>query len=194
MKSIQGLFLRAKHWQVFAFLVGGGIVCDVFPTAYMSPALFDSSITKFLMINVLFMAPFIAFFFGWLWSMGSFLSSVTDPRLRLKMNFFGFALIFPIPYTFTFMIVVSQNPQPWIVLLILPFHFLAMFCMFYILYFLSKSLVMVETGKRATFYEYAGPFFLFWFFPIGVWFTQPRINQLYAKRRDIAITQEPVTS
>lgn len=126
--------------------------------------------------------------------MGSFLSSVTDPRLRLKMNFFGFALIFPIPYTFTFMIVVSQNPQPWIVLLILPFHFLAMFCMFYILYFLSKSLVMVETGKRATFYEYAGPFFLFWFFPIGVWFTQPRINQLYAKRRDIAITQEPVTS
>jgi uncharacterized RDD family membrane protein YckC len=43
----------------------------------------------------------------------------------------------------------------------------------------SKNLVLAETSKPASFYDYAGPFFLIWFFPIGVWFTQPRINRLY---------------
>jgi hypothetical protein len=86
------------------------------------------------------------------------------------------------------MLVVSQNPPPWMIWLILPFPLLAMFC---ILYFLSKSLVMFETGKRVTFYDDAGPFLLFWFIAIGLWFTQPRINRLYANRRDIAVAQEP---
>jgi len=57
-----------------------------------------------------------------------------------------------------------------------------MFCLFYDLYFVPKSLVTVESGKQATFYDYAGPFFLKWFFPIGIWFIQPRINRLYARQ------------
>jgi hypothetical protein len=34
------------------------------------------------------------------------------------------------------------------------------------------------THKAAGFYEYSGPFFLIWFFPIGLWIIQPRINRL----------------
>jgi hypothetical protein len=45
--------------------------------------------------------------------------------------------------------------------------------MFYNLYFVSKNLVVAETGKPASFHDYAGPFFLIWFFPIGIWFIQP---------------------
>jgi hypothetical protein len=55
--------------------------------------------------------------------------------------------------------------------------------MFYNLYFVAKTLVLAETGKSASFYNYAGPFFLIWFFPIGVWFVQPRINRLYSEKR-----------
>jgi hypothetical protein len=57
-----------------------------------------------------------------------------------------------------------------------------MYCMFYLLYFVSKSLVLAETDKTATFYDYAGPFFLMWFYPIGIWIIQPRINRLYSER------------
>ncbi len=53
--------------------------------------------------------------------------------------------------------------------------------MFYDLYFVSKNLVLAETSKSASFYDYAGPFFLIWFFPVGVWFIQPRINRLYGQ-------------
>jgi len=60
-------------------------------------------------------------------------------------------------------------------------HFFAMFCLFYDIYFVSQNLAMVETGKEVTFYDYAGRFFLMWFFPIGVWYIQPRVNRLHAR-------------
>lgn len=51
--------------------------------------------------------------------------------------------------------------------------------MFYLLYFVAKGLVTIETGKEAFFSDYFGVFMLFWFFPIGVWFLQPKMNRLY---------------
>ena len=60
--------------------------------------------------------------------------------------------------------------------------------MFYNLYFVSKSLLIAETGKSATFSEYAGEFFLLWFYPIGVWLIQPRINRLYVKTQSAELS------
>jgi hydrogenase maturation factor len=39
---------------------------------------------------------------------------------------------------------------------------------------------LAMTGRTVSFYDYAGPFFLWWFFPLGIWFVQPRINRLFA--------------
>lgn len=85
-----------------------------------------------------------------------------------------------------FFTVIFSNVKSPLIALILLFHLFAMFCIFYGLYFVSKSLVLAETGKPASFYDYAGPFFLIWFFPIGIWFTQPRINRLFAERTKAA--------
>jgi hypothetical protein len=118
----------------------------------------------------------------WLWSMGSFLSSIVAPSLRLRVGFFRFALIYPALYFLPFFyIVFILNPKPTVLTLIVPFHLFATFCMFYSLYFVSKSLALAETSKPATFYDYAGPFFLIWLFPIGIWIVQPRINRIYAQ-------------
>jgi hypothetical protein len=51
--------------------------------------------------------------------------------------------------------------------------------MFYILYFVAKTMKSVEMQKTVTFNDYAGEFFLIWFFPIGIWFLQPRINKIF---------------
>jgi hypothetical protein len=56
--------------------------------------------------------------------------------------------------------------------------------MFSNLYFVAEGLVIAETGKRVSFFDCVGPFFLIWFFVIGVWFIQPRINRLYATKRN----------
>jgi hypothetical protein len=62
---------------------------------------------------------------------------------------------------------------------ILPLHLFSMFCIFYCLYFNAKALKAVEWRRPVTFGDYAGEFFLLWFFPLGIWFIQPRINQLF---------------
>jgi hypothetical protein len=70
----------------------------------------------------------------------------------------------------------AQIPQQ----AILPLHLLALISFLYLQIFVSKNLVSAETGKSASFSAYLGTSLLIWFWPIGVWFVQPRINRLFA--------------
>ncbi len=191
MHTITNLFLQAKHWQIFLLLFGLGFVGNVVAMSSISvTAQSPEDFGKVGIPFVILMALFMFCFLGWLWSMGSFLGSIVQPLLRLKTGFFRFALVYPGPYIFVFMsLFQSTTTNPALLAIIFPFHFLAVFCIFYDLYFVSKCLLLAETSKPVSFCDYAGPFFLMWFFPIGVWFTQPRINRLYAERKNT----EPLT-
>jgi hypothetical protein len=189
MNAIVGFFVRVKHWQLFLLFLGGLFIGQIaifisFATAAQSPE--DLMKPGLLLGGVMIL--FMYCFLGWFWSMGFFLSSLVSPSLRLRMGFFRFALAYPAVYVFA-LIAFFRSPTPTFLASIFPFHLFAMFCMFYSLYFVSKSLVLAETGKLASFYDYAGPFFLLWFFPIGVWIIQPRINRLYDQNRSV----KPIT-
>ena len=129
-------------------------------------------------------------FLAWFGSMGLFLRSIVKQELRMGMRFFRFALIYPVVYVPMFFLVVIPEPgaPAWVILAL---HIACMACLFYLLYFVSKDLVFAETGKHVSFYEYAGPFFLLWFFPIGIWFIQPKVNRLYAERSGTEMLTEP---
>jgi hypothetical protein len=186
MKAIEAFFLRAKHWQIFALFMGLFVVGNIvelmtiaqsdWPTGRMG--------TASIVVNGGVMALFAVCFLAWFWTMGSFLHAISRQPQRLKLTFFKFAVIYPvlyIPLAAPFFL----SSDPSMVAIILPLHFLAMFCLFYDLYFVAKHLVIAETGKSVTFYDYAGPFFLIWFFPVGIWFVQPRLNRLYAERNSV---------
>ena len=83
---------------------------------------------------------------------------------------------------------IFQSINPKLFVATVPLSLLAVFCMFYNLYFVAKNLVTAETGRSASFSNYAGPFFLLWFFLIGVWFIQPRINRLYTEQPSVQAT------
>jgi hypothetical protein len=185
MQVIVRFFLRAKHWKVFLLLFGIGFLGDVTAiTSSLVPTrspldLWESGFLITAAVTVLFMFCFLF----WFWAMGTFLDSILQPGQRLGMRIFRLALIYPAVYLPIFMaFFLSLSVNPWLFAVIFPLHVLAMSSMFYLLYFVSKSLVLAEKGKASSFYDYAGPFFLLWFFPIGIWFTQPRINRLYAER------------
>jgi hypothetical protein len=112
--------------------------------------------------------------------MGLFFDSLVKPELRMQTQFFRFSLVYAVAYAFIFFLVVTPDTgfPGWLV----PLHLACMVCLFYLLYFVSKNLVLAETKKPVSFYEYAGPLFLLWFFPVGVWFIQPRINRLFEER------------
>ncbi len=181
--NVVASLLRAKHWQIFFLLFGIFIVGDVAVMSSMSAA--ARSPQDFAKIGPLFGAVLALSMFcilAWFWSMGSFLSSMVPPPLRLELGFFRFALTYPALYIFIFIASFqSASTRPALLAVIFPLHFVAVFCMLYDLYFVSKNLVLAETSKPASFCDYAGPFFLIWFFPVGVWFIQPRINRLYGQ-------------
>ena len=184
MSVVASFFLRAKHWQIFLLLFGLGFVGDVAAVGSNLSATAKSSedLGKLGFPLAFMTALFMFCFLGWFWSMGSFLHSIVQPPLRLKTRFFRFALVYPGLYILVFMAFFqSTTTNPALLAIFFPLHFFAMFCLFYDLYFVSKSLLLAETSKPVSFYDYAGPFFLIWFFPLGVWFIQPRINRLYGQ-------------
>lgn len=181
MSMIKGMFLRAKHWQIFSLLFGLMIISQISILASFpqDPRSLEDLRTVFLIFGFM-TGLFMICFLGWLWSIGSFLNSVVLEALKLRIGWFRFAIIYPAVYFFVF-IAFFQSPNSGMFAIIMPLHLLAMFCMFYSLYFVSKNLVLAETGKQASFYDFAGPLFLIWFFPIGIWFVQPRVNKIYTQ-------------
>jgi hypothetical protein len=178
VKAIANFFLRAEHWQIFLLLFAAPTIAEFFviPTTIRSWHDLGPNGFFFLGVMVLYLLCFLA----WFGSMGLFLRSIVSPELRMEAKFFRFALVYPVVYVPIFFFLVIPDKVPvWV---FLPLHLACMACIFYLLYFVSKNLVLAETGKQASFYEYAGPFFLLWFFPIGVWIVQPKVNRLYAEK------------
>ena len=173
MKWIASFFVRAKSWQIFILLFGVMVLSQI--AAATADA--EKMLPRIWGFTLLFMLCFE----GWFWALGTFLNSIVRPALRPGVSFFRFALIYPMIYLPVFMLVFP--PSPKMLTLIFPLHLFAMVCIFYLLNFVSKNLVLAEAGKEVSFYDYSGPFFLLWFFPIGVWVVQPRINALYAESK-----------
>ena len=186
MNSISDFFLRAKHWLLFVLTFGLMMAAQIAVMVFIAagPAspeeLFDKLTFVIFLVTLLSCFPL----YSWLWVLGSFLSNLQRPDLRLSARFFQFAIIFPLPYIYLFFLV-FQSKRPEMFLVIFPLHLFAMFCIFYVMYFVAKNLAQLENARRATFSDYAGYFFLIWFYPVGVWIIQPKINRLYSAQHKL---------
>ena len=182
-------FLKMKHWQFFILTIGLPIIWEfVFIDLIATSGKMNPMITPlFFVTTVLFMVMLI----GWMYSIGVRFNRLLPEGVTMKTGFYKFTVIFPVVYVTLFILGISvlfggsasgNEPNPAMFALIVPLHFFAMFCMFYMLYFTSKTLKTVEVQKKIEFGDYAGEFFLMWFFPIGIWFLQPRINKIFEEK------------
>jgi len=201
-------FLRAKHWQLFVLTFGVMIVAyitmmySVFSAVTSSAAerrqpdpLIMFRYMKFLLFLGVFVMSVTT---GWYWSVGTGLREKLPSGVTMKTTLFKAFLIFPLIYTTVFIFLMSMllkqvfeatagNGSPDTIALsmmsffpiILPFHFFSVFCFFYNMYFVAKTIKAVELQRSVTFSDFIGEFFLVWFYPIGVWILQPKINRLH---------------
>ncbi|MGO9402113.1 MAG: hypothetical protein ACLPVW_01435 [Terriglobales bacterium] len=187
--SVADYFLRTKHWQIFLLLFGMFCVAEFVPftgaRALSAESLRIAGLLSWAALGLAQLSLAL-----WLWSLGSFLTSIAPPTLRLSLGIFRFALIYTPVYLFAFNVFFGDL-RPLLIAVIFPLHLLAMFCLVYSFYFVSKSLVSAERGKPASFSSYAGALFLIWFFPIGVWIVQPRVNRLYAGKKNVEPLAKP---
>jgi len=178
------IFLKLKHWQLFGLLVGLPMILQIFMMVTIFTTKQSSSA---LMLLPVIMIISMTVFFGWFYSVGTNLHNKLPESVKMNITLFKTFLFLPVAYICFFVSVIlttmfdgsNGGLNPTYFGIIIPLHFFMMFCMFYLLYFISSTLKAVELGRQVSFNDYAGEFFLIWFFPIGIWFIQPRINELF---------------
>ncbi|MBS1779969.1 MAG: hypothetical protein JST70_11630 [Bacteroidetes bacterium] len=181
-------FLRLKHWQLFLLGFILPVICQPFALAALTK--FHNAalgMGLFLLMMLLCLIPL----FSWFYALGTNLYPKLPEMANMKLKKFKIFWLIPVLYIGTIMIFIGTkfvlgiealNIPGAVVLIVVLLHLFSMFCIFYCLYFVAKSLKAVELERPVSFSDYAGEFFLIWFFPIGVWFIQPRINSIFSDR------------
>lgn len=124
------------------------------------------------------LGTFVSFmvFAAWLFALSDGSNRLLSPGLQRSTGKLQLALLYAACYTLIGGMYLVQHQG--INAIQVPFHLLAMFCIFYAMYFAATSMRSYELNKDAAFADSWGIFFGLWFFPIGVWFVQPRINRI----------------
>ena len=194
-------FLKAQHWQLFVLMFGIPFLLQIVASILMFLNI-DSNGNPDLtgMISILISSPIIMLlytgvFFGWFWSIGIGLQKYIPAEIKMKIKKFKVFFFIPLFYilfifiligTTFFGISTGSNAVGGIIgnmlIFIIPMHLFSMFCMFYLLYFVSKTIRTIELERPVTFSDFIGEFFMIWFFPIGIWFIQPRLNKIVSEK------------
>ena len=188
------IFLRIRHWQLFLLMVGPAILLDII--------LFGSFVFPLDRSYVFILFPFVMIFcmailFGWLYAMGTNLHKQLPGNVRMNLVLFVILCLvaFIVIVLTSVLIFISVNRTladqeppdvPMSLSLALFIYLFFMFCIFYCLYFIARALKAVELQRPVSIGDYIGEFFLLWFYMIGVWIIQPRLNKLFIKKQSAA--------
>lgn len=194
-------FLKAKHWQVFTAIFSLPFISYVFLIIYMiinlnaqthAENIDPSFMVKPMLVFIPFLMLGLVMHYIWQWKVAHGLRPYLPDNTLKNIKWFRFFVFFPIAYLLLiigFMGVVffsleGSGKEPFLFenpiwgLLMIPFHLLSIFGSIYLLYFLAKTIKSAQIHREASFSEYLGEFVLLWFFPIGIWVLQPKINRL----------------
>ncbi|MDH7464451.1 hypothetical protein QEG73_24355 [Chitinophagaceae bacterium 26-R-25] len=195
-------FLKSKHWQLFIVVVGIPLIMQIIAFAIIISRMFSLALSHdkpdplamlglmYTVVPVIMLVCLIIFFL-WFYSLGLNLHRKLPSSVNMNLNLFLVFITYPVVYMAAFCFFIWRAIQitdtmlnvgfPTPILLIIPLHLFAMFCMFYCLYFVSKALKSVELKREALLGDYIVDFILFWFYFVGIWFLQPRINKVFAE-------------
>lgn len=143
--------------------------------------------TMFYLLPVILILSMSAFF-AWIYTMGTELNKKLPDTVSVNLNKFRGLLLYSIGYVAFFclfalvgfkMLSDSESTNNNWPLFILPFHIAAFYGIIYSLYFIAKELKSVELRQEVKFGDFAGEFMLLWFYPLGIWVIQPRINRIF---------------
>jgi hypothetical protein len=98
------LFLKAKHWQLFLFILGIPVIFQVFIIFMIFSNIEINSTDKFVYTLLFFeffpliMIMFTSLFFGWLWSIVIGLKEKIPTEIKMNTKKFKFFFFFPLIY------------------------------------------------------------------------------------------------
>jgi len=187
------IFLRAKHWQLFILHFAIPFVLYFIAIAFMigiairnhghDPYIGLRFIPVFIILGLI--SAIVKY--GWTWAAGIILNDRLPEELKLNSVFFKICFFYPIVYLPLFgLLMYTQfhdgiEAFPFTFLLIIPFHLLAIFCSFYCMYFVARVLKTTEYQRYTTVSDYIAEIIMIWFYFVGIWILQPKINKMIDK-------------
>ena len=187
MNPIQRALLRTNQLAIFALWLAVTLLIDIAADVVNHQSPFSTRL-----IEPSFAAQVVAsgkwlVFLVWAYFAGSFCNSIMPASLRLRPYVFALAAgglwmneLLRLPSLY------SQSQ------LFMARGFLALLCWGYVARFPAKALVIAETREPALFSHYYRTFLAVVFFPIVIWFLQPRINDLYEMHDWVSVSAKAV--
>lgn len=161
-------FLVAKHWQIFLLIVGLPIVGDLL--------LSQISAEVFSIYSILTIISGISFFI-WLWSIESLVSRAINNDSKTRTKQFRIIFLAVIIY-FTISLVLIYSDMYFDSIFWFILHIICIILVLNIFYQCAKLIKHFELHRDPKFGEVFFYFILVWFFPIGIWILQPKLNKI----------------
>ena len=190
-------FLKAKHWQLFGLMFGLPMLFQIIMMTSVFASIQSESnpdpteMLKMMRFFPIIMIVYMGLFFSWFWSIAIGLQNKVPQNVTMKTKRFKIFFFIPLLYilVLSFFIgnifngviesqILDGAMMARMIGIILPLHLLSMFGIFHSLYFVSKTLKTVELQKKVSFSDFVGEFFMLWFYPVGIWIIQPKLNEL----------------
>lgn len=156
--------LNLKHWQVFLILLVASITSNF---EWVGQDFFNLAINMFgLMI-----------YFLWYFAVGLQLTKHFPPRIELGRTMF---IINALVLVLSMLILITAFDGEfssngffgfvWVVYL--------MYAVIQFIFFPARALKSVEQQAEIGFHQYFGYFLLMLFWPVGIWWIQPKLNRI----------------
>ena len=163
-----GIIVKAKHWQIFGTLMFVTIVNSVNNNA--SELIGDTSYTLLIGINI-----------GWVLSLGTALKKRSENLRMVNYYLFLGAGILLIVFVGALRMLLTTEETFKIMdnsILNFAFGLYAIISIGVLYSFPAKILKSIETKGEVGINDYFGYMLLLIFWPIGIWFIQPRLNKI----------------
>jgi uncharacterized Tic20 family protein len=160
--------LRPQHWQVFIYAV---ILPSFFPGD-------DSSIY--------FNSVWILLFVLWKLKVDQELMYRLSGRMALNFNLMAVVEAVSVVYLMIVFFTIggyhisteNYHEYGWEAWILIPMHMFVFFSFFYSLRFTAKAIASIESRSEAHFANYFAYLVAMFFFPIGIWWIQPKVNRI----------------
>lgn len=175
--------LTMKHWQLFLAIFVVPLALIVVGEVQMFSSRNPMALLNLLLPALVLLAVGMG---GWWYALANELTRKAPSSVRVNARLLRLFIIIPFTYIILLCLLmgllfsglVNAEIMKYLSLPVLLLHFFSMFCMFYGMYHLARLMKARELQRSVTFSDFSAEFFLFWFFPIGVWILQPRVNRM----------------
>lgn len=167
--------LKLKSWHVFGVMI-------ILPVLFV---LFGVVISK--LTGIMILSPLLSFFgvlimmityYGWIWVAGTVTHQQGGQDNPLKLNVFRILFLLALLFLVILTPILRTSLKAEDLFLADAVQLIAVVSFFYCIYFVSKSLRMIEEQRGLKSGYLFLDFFLIWILPIGIWVIQPRMNKV----------------